>query len=353
MKKSNRDFLVQLLIVIIALLVIGWGTYLYLQNRYHNLVLESVGKNQTSATSTAPIPGWLTYTDPVSGASIQYPPSFNTQYASLDPNVPDLNEITNVHQIDSKGCYLDQKNGNPPGKEQEVTINNKQFCLSVTGDVGAGQLYSTYTYTTDAYTGNYYFVSYTVHTSNSCSAYMNDPDVNAPDNLRYRECLDTEKNYDSLVMKPIEQSVGTLTIASSTVSKIGKCGLQITSIEPNATISFPLTIKGLVDNTNSSKLGCSWTMFEGQAGTAKLFYRLSNNWIPLQDISPDKPGIIIVDDWTSLKTNFSVTLHPDIIDSAVTDSNPALSLKIVFTAENPSGDPSREMTFELPVVLKK
>ena len=214
MKNSQqKGFLVPLLIIIIVVLLVGGGIYVYLQNRYHNQVLESsVGKNQELATSTAPIPGWLTYTDP-SGASFQYPPSFNTTYASLDPNVPELIVTDSNYDLDSSGCYIGSVNKDIVNKELQIVINSIPFCLSTGGDVGAGQLYTSYYYTT-SHNKLYYTLIYVVHTSNSCSAYMNDPDVNAPDNLKYRECLDTEKNYDSLVMKPIEQSVGTLTFSN-------------------------------------------------------------------------------------------------------------------------------------------
>ena len=50
--------------------------------------------------------------------------------------------------------------------------------------------------------GYYYVVGYVVHTSNGCGPYIGTPN--------YQGCLDTQKNYNSVVLKPIQQSAETI-----------------------------------------------------------------------------------------------------------------------------------------------
>ena len=81
-----------------------------------------------------------------------------------------------------------------PSPTSVITVNNTKFCYTTGGDVGAGQLYTTYDYATFRQ-GKAYIVDYVVHTSNGCGVYENSPDVNAPGNEKYKECMDFQKNY--------------------------------------------------------------------------------------------------------------------------------------------------------------
>jgi hypothetical protein len=87
----------------------------------------------------------------------------------------------------------------------QVIINNIPFCLSTGGDVGAGQSYSSFAYTTHR-NGEYITLEYTVHTSNGCGVFEGDPS--------YLFCEYSGNNYDSIVTQPIQKSVGTLTFTN-------------------------------------------------------------------------------------------------------------------------------------------
>src|SRR3990167_11030697 len=139
-------------------------------------------------------------------------------------------------------------------------------------------------------------------------------------------------------------SITTTTNAQNPQAQTGKCGFTVTSISPNTPVSFPLTIKGLIDNSNSQKLGCTWNMFEGQAGTAQLYYNYKDSGWKLLGISVP----IQVADWTQLNTSFSTTLNFNNGGIGLPDGTP---IKITFTEENASGLPPVD-TYDLPVKLR-
>ncbi len=114
---------------------------------------------------------------------------------------------------------------------------------------------------------------------------------------------------------------------NGTVSTQNHCGLTINSPTANSKVSFPLTVTGTVNNNNSSTLGCSWTMFEGQAGTAHL-YRWNNGW---QSVGNDI--VLPVSNWmTTGPVSFSIAIPNAGLSSGT-------NLKITFTEENPSDNP--------------
>ena len=121
------------------------------------------------------------------------------------------------------------------------------------------------------------------------------------------------------------------------------CGLKVTSIEANSEVSFPLTVKGEVDNTKASNTGCSWSMFEGQAGIAQLYFKDDLGWVVLGVSSPIK-----VDEWMSEKTNFTTTLN---FNNDGIGLKKGTIMKILFQEENPSGSGQVD-SFELPLVLE-
>ena len=132
-------------------------------------------------------------------------------------------------------------------------------------------------------------------------------------------------------------------VESTPVTTNGKCGLIVSSVSPNDTVNFPLNITGEIDNTSSSSTGCSWTMFEGQAGTAQLYFNYNNlSWEKVGPLTP-----ISVENWTSEKTSFSVKLSFDTKHIEIATST---KLKVIFTEENSSGIPSSD-TYELPLIF--
>jgi len=138
----------------------------------------------------------------------------------------------------------------------------------------------------------------------------------------------------------VEKNDGTKT---GDVIVSGKCGLLVTSHSPNEKVDFPLTVKGIIDNTNRQSKGCSWQMFEGQGGIAQLYFKDTNgDW---QKLGISKP--VIVENWTSTSTLFSVALNNNNEGVGLPTG---AQLKIIFTEENASGMPPVD-TFELPLIF--
>ncbi len=143
--------------------------------------------------------------------------------------------------------------------------------------------------------------------------------------------------YYHKAMAPVAPiDVGTKVVDST------NCGLIVESVKQGDAVSFPLTITGTIDNTKAQELGCSWIMFEGQAGIAELLVEEKDGY-SLPVVS--KP--IMVKDWMSTKTTFSVTLdynNPDQLPSGY-------NLLLSFTEDDPSGEgiPNK---VTIPVVLK-
>ncbi|MFA5062333.1 MAG: Gmad2 immunoglobulin-like domain-containing protein [Patescibacteria group bacterium] len=114
------------------------------------------------------------------------------------------------------------------------------------------------------------------------------------------------------------------------VYKAEAVGITVTAPLPDVSVSSPVTISGTVT-------GNGWSGFEGQVGSVILLDEMGNSL----GISP----LTAKTDWTQLPTQFETTLN----FNSSKDQNGTL----VFTNENPSGDPLRNAQFRLPVVIKK
>jgi hypothetical protein len=127
-------------------------------------------------------------------------------------------------------------------------------------------------------------------------------------------------------------------------SSVGTCAFQIASIKPNDEVSFPLTITGKIDNSGAQSTGCSWQVFEAQAGVAKLFYYSDLVWKPI-----GSPAIINVPgDWMATTSTFTTTLNFNNTVGLKSGDK----MKIRFESENASGLPQFDKSYELPVTLK-
>ncbi len=155
---------------------------------------------QFAACPAATLPtGWKMYKDDEFGFQFSYPEKFDTTFADLSFQPI---AITQSRNITSGGCYVLNDGSHNPYKTSVAVINNVSFCLSETSDPGAGQLYHEYDYTM-LHNGNYVTLQYIVHTSNGCSVYIGTP--------KYQDCTDFMNNYNTVVLKPIQDSVATLT----------------------------------------------------------------------------------------------------------------------------------------------
>ncbi len=153
--------------------------------------------------------------------------------------------------------------------------------------------------------------------------------------------------------EPNQNATSTSNVNTSTTTKPvavnGKCGLNILTPLKNAEVSFPLTIKGKIDNTNREAAGCSWGMFEANAGSAQLLYFSNANkkWNPL-GVAVPIPVDTDNDTWMSDKATFSLVMNFNNDGIGLPAGTP---LKIVFSEDDPSGRFPVD-TYELPVILK-
>jgi len=164
---------------------------------YHEVGNTIVTVTATPLPTNQPV-NLKTYTNSQYGFSFQYPASLNSSFATFQQQPSAIISATGSLNIDDKGCYrLDIQ-----GFESNGTVNGIPFCESSGGSPGAGQLYSSYYYTTK-HGGNYITLTYIVHTPNGCDAYKG--------SANYQSCVDFFNNINTIVLQPIRDSAATLT----------------------------------------------------------------------------------------------------------------------------------------------
>lgn len=118
---------------------------------------------------------------------------------------------------------------------------------------------------------------------------------------------------------------------------IASCGITVTSPLSNTTVAFPLSVSAIVDNTNASALGCSWTVFEAQAGVVKVMNGMTQVGMGL---------LMTASDWmTTAPVAYTANVT---LSSAVVSGTP---LTLVIEEENPSGE-GTPSTIVIPVVAQ-
>jgi hypothetical protein len=114
-------------------------------------------------------------------------------------------------------------------------------------------------------------------------------------------------------------------VPNQPVTAVSHCGLTINAPLPQTVVSGPISISAVVDNTNMDQLGCSWTVFEAQAGT-----------IELKDSNGTLLGFGLLTTTSDWMTTAPVTYIGMVTPTAPIPSGTQLSL--IFTEENPSGE---------------
>jgi hypothetical protein len=149
--------------------------------------------------------------------------------------------------------------------------------------------------------------------------------------------------YVSTQKNPVQDTAPIATSTPTAVTPHGLCGLVITShnLNAKASVSKPITISGIIDNTNSVANGCSWQMFEGQAGTAEVFAFVQNQW---KSISKQTP--VPVPNWMTNKTTFTVEIGINTGTMNIVDGTP---LKVLFAEDNVSEE-SPVDTYTFPLI---
>ena len=139
----------------------------------------------------------------------------------------------------------------------------------------------------------------------------------------------------------VESILASFTVEQSSVEVADGMCFEVNSHTSNQKTSFPAIITGTIDNSSAD---CNWLKLEGKGGVAQLyFYNEDLGWSGL-----NQPTSILVDDWMSDLTDFSVKLNFN--NSGIGLPNDTL-LKVVFSEEDPSGKGNVE-TVELELVLK-
>ena len=104
-------------------------------------------------------------------------------------------------------------------------------------------------------------------------------------------------------------------------------GIEIILPKANEEVSSPIKITGVVN-------GNGWAGFEGQVGTVEI-----------KDLKGMSGAVLrATTDWTVLPTSFEATVTLNNIVSG--------PITLIFHNENPSGDPARDKTFNLPIKVK-
>ncbi len=145
---------------------------------------------------------WQTYTNIQYGFSFQYPSKLNSDYIGLGLAPIGVVSPQGRSAIDTNGCYkITNMNVEPTS---QITLNGMKFCVSAGTEGTAGTGYTTYYYTT-LKNNNYYSLQFII-SQRDCGAY---DDGTATGGSQHQACVNDEKNYDTIAVKPIQDSVTT------------------------------------------------------------------------------------------------------------------------------------------------
>lgn len=137
---------------------------------------------------------------------------------------------------------------------------------------------------------------------------------------------------------PADAEVGVVTATTT-----APCGLVIDSPAANDAVTFPITVRGHIDNSKAAD-GCRWIVFEAQAGSAQLYIDNAGlSWDPV-----GKPVTIEVPDWAPTNTKFTTVINYNNKGVGVKSGT---KFKIRFQEEDPSGLKQVQI-IDLPVELK-
>lgn len=113
-------------------------------------------------------------------------------------------------------------------------------------------------------------------------------------------------------------------------------GIVVYSPKLNVAVTSPLIITGQVTDKNN------WVGFEGQVGAVKL----------MDGGNVLASGILqATSDWMKFPVNFRTILNFDTSKIVGFDAIEGKLVKLVFSNENPSGDPVRSETYSLPIKI--
>ena len=165
-----------------------------LQTQAIQAEMTAYANEQSNTPNPAPSVGWQTYTDPLTGMSLQYPTLGST---SLQPTIA----ATPASSIDTQGCLPGELENGHASPDVMMTINGINFCHSESTDSGMSH-YGDVNYYTFSHNGTYYTVTYDVSTVD-CGVY------GASGDPQYDACETNNSSIGTLTAY-IQQSLATL-----------------------------------------------------------------------------------------------------------------------------------------------
>jgi hypothetical protein len=189
------------LFVVLLIVVVAAAGYFAMKQKPGGVV-PSVNNATTTNQMTPDVTvGWLTYSDSPNNLQFKYPASFgaNVWHAQFWP--PKASVVPLGQDPVAVGCP-DLTSGEPVTITQ-LKINNIDYTLSTSSDVGAGQLYTSYCYVAQKNQKRYvlYFVIWSANGcgNGNCGAYCG--------TSTEAECKALDRR--TMIEKPIETIVST------------------------------------------------------------------------------------------------------------------------------------------------
>lgn len=165
--------------------------------------------------------------------------------------------------------------------------------------------------------------------------YFKYPEARLNSNSDYISTDDSTGFNPSTSNSSSTSNIPTSSVPNNSGSYASVCGMTVMSQKIGEKVTIPFTVFGTIDNTRSKQIGCSWSMFEGESGTAELLVQVGGDWKRISKIT-----IVPVKNWMSAGSSFSVDLEKD--NSLIT---PQISkaliagapLRVHFYEEDPAG----------------
>jgi len=133
------------------------------------------------------------------GFEFNYPEKLKSNFFNLqEPKI--IKTLKNDKNI-KDNCYIG--GANPAQKRQDIKVNETNICFSQAYDPGTGSGTNYYFYTF-LKNDNYFIIQFQINQPNSCGPYI--------DTENQEPCQNDFQNYQTIVDKPLQDSINTLKI---------------------------------------------------------------------------------------------------------------------------------------------
>ncbi len=338
--KNHKGF-ISIPIIIGLLFVIVVGGYFAFRTKVQTPVSQK--GSSTSTIPQADTAGWQTYTNDQYGFEVEYPSNYQVSDKLEEQGFYDY-QISKIADFSVKENYIDNStftvyadNGksnidectkDADGKDlmQMENINGNDYYVfwKGQGDAAMGGargllnqyriVHNGYCYILDSHV-YWHEVGYAgvINTGKSSATPEDTQGQNSAIQMN-AEILDKMLSTFKFISPVPSVSAGLISVASPSANEI---------------VSSPVSISG------TAKAG--WGIFEGQAGTVNL-YDGNGNGLGMAVLK-------VSGDWTQPEVQFTASLN--------FSSSESWGGKLVFKNDNPSGDPTRDKTYEVDVKFGK